>query len=170
MNLAAESPLWLALAFAALLLAAAIQDAATLRISNLISGLILLAGVAAAILVGPQLELWQNVLVFAALLVAGLPLFAAGKFGGGDVKLFATTGLWFSLSGAVYLLASVLISGGVLALLILGLRMFGWGEGALRRVQVLRPASGIPYGIAIAAGALITMAVQRGQTFLPLPF
>jgi prepilin peptidase CpaA len=30
-----------------------------------------------------------------------------------------------------------------------------------RRVVLLRPRGGIPYGVAIAAGALIAMALQR---------
>ena len=169
MNLAPQAPLWLSLIFAALLVAAAAEDAARLRISNIICGLILIAGVIAALVVGPELALWQNFAVLAVLLLAGMPLFAAGKLGGGDVKLLASTGLWFDIMGALHMLAAVFIAGGVLALIILGLRAIGWGEGALRRVQVLRPRSGIPYGVAVAAGALISMAMQRGQAqLLPL--
>ena len=162
MNLAAEAPLWLALILAVLLVAAAVEDAARLRISNLTSGLILLTGIAVAVIAGPELDLWKNLAVLAGLLVAGMPLFAAGKFGGGDVKLFAATGFWFDPWGALYMVAAVFIAGGVLALLILFLRTIGWGEAALRRVQVLRPKSGIPYGVAIAIGALISIAMQRG--------
>ena len=44
--------------------------------------------------------------------------------------------------------------------IILGLRMFAPATAAAR-IVILRPRSGIPYGIAIAAGALITLAVQR---------
>lgn len=162
MNLAAEAPLWLALILAALLVAAAVEDAARLRISNVTSGLILLAGIAAAAIAGPELALWENAVVLGGLLIAGLPLFAAGKFGGGDVKLFAVTGFWFGLWQAVYLIAAVLIAGGVLGFLILMLRTIGWGEAALKRVRFLQSNSGIPYGVAIAAGALVTIAMHRG--------
>ena len=162
MNLLAQAPLWLALLLAACLLAAALQDAARLKISNILCGLILIGGIVAAVVVGPELALWQNMLVFAALLLAGMPLFAAGKLGGGDVKLLATTGLWFDLMGALQMLVAVFLAGGALAVIVLTLRAFSWSEGARQRVRMLRKGAGIPYGVAIAAGALIIMALQRG--------
>ncbi|HUE80077.1 MAG TPA: prepilin peptidase [Sphingomicrobium sp.] len=161
MKLAAEAPLWLALIFALLLVAGAAEDAARLRISNLTCGLILIGAIVAMAVVGPELRVWQNFAVLGFLLAAGTPLFAAGKMGGGDVKLFAASGLWFDIQGGVLLLMSVLISGGVLALVILGLRMIGWSESILARVQVLRARAGIPYGVAIAAGAVIATATLR---------
>lgn len=161
MNLAAEAPSWLALVLAALLIAAAAEDAALLRISNLTCAAVLAAGLVAAVVDGPELSLWQNFAMLAGLLLVGMPLFAAGKLGGGDIKLLAATGFWFDLMGALHMLAAVFIAGGILALLLIGFRMFGWGEGVLNRVRVLRPGSGIPYGVAIAAGALISAAMQR---------
>jgi prepilin peptidase CpaA len=88
-------------------------------------------------------------------------MFAAGKLGGGDVKLLASAGLWFDLAGALWLLVAVALAGGVLALLVLVLRTIDWSDEKRRRVVLLRPGGGIPYGVAIAAGALIAMAFQR---------
>jgi prepilin peptidase CpaA len=88
-------------------------------------------------------------------------MFAAGKLGGGDVKLLASVGLWFDFGGAVWLLVAVALTGGVLALLVLVIRSFNWSDEIRRRVVLLRPGGGIPYGVAIAAGALIAMAFQR---------
>ena len=161
MNLAAQAPDWLALILAALLLAAAAEDAVRLRISNIIVGLVLLGAVVAAAVVGPELRLWQNLAILAGLLAVGTPLFAAGKLGGGDVKLLAVTAAWFSLAGALKMLLAVFIAGGVLALLILVLRTFRWSDDARNRVVLLRAGGGIPYGVAIAAGALITLVLQR---------
>ena len=161
MNLAVEAPQWLALLFTALLVAAAAEDAARLRISNITVLLVIGAAVIAAIVVGPALALWQNLAVFAALLAIGTPMFAAGKLGGGDVKLLAAVGLWFSLKGALWMLLDVVLAGGALAILILALRSLGWSDKIRSRVVVLRPRSGIPYGVAIAAGALIAMWLQR---------
>ena len=161
MNLAAETPQWLALIVAVLLLAAAIEDAVGLRISNLIVLLVLVAAVIAVVIAGPELELWKNLVVFLALLGIGTPMFAAGKLGGGDVKLLAAVGLWFNLAGALWMILAVVLAGGLLALVVLMLRAFGWSEEMRRRVVLLRPRGGIPYGVAIAAGALITMALQR---------
>lgn len=161
MNLAVESPLWLANSFALLLVLAAIEDSVRLRISNLICLLILLAALVAMAVIGPQWALWQNFAVFAVLMAIGTPLFAAGKLGGGDVKLLAVTGLWFDFDSVWRMLIAVLLAGGVLALLILAFRLINWSEAAQRRVRVLRKGAGIPYGVAIAAGALIAIGLQR---------
>ena len=161
MNLAAEAPQWLALIVAVLLLAAAAEDAVRLRISNLIVALVLVGAIAAAVLAGPELVLWKNLVVFLALLGIGTPIFAAGKLGGGDVKLLAAVGLWFDFAGALWMVLAVVLAGGLLALVILILRSFAWSEEIRRRVVLLRPRGGIPYGVAIAAGALIAMALQR---------
>ena len=101
MNLAAEAPQWLALIVAVLLLAAAVEDAVRLRISNLIVLLVIVAAVVAAGIAGPELALWKNLVVFLGLLAIGTPMFAAGKLGGGDVKLLAAVGLWFDFTGAL---------------------------------------------------------------------
>ena len=161
MNLAASAPQWAALVLAVLLVAAAVEDAVRLRISNIIALLVLVGAIVAAIVAGPELRLWQNVAVFAGLLTIGVPMFAAGKLGGGDVKLLAATGLWFDLLGALQLIISVALAGGALALLVIILRLFAWSDAARQRVVLLRPKGGIPYGVAVAAGALIAMALQR---------
>ncbi len=170
MNLFASAPEYLLWFLAALLVAAAIQDAVQLKISNLLSGAVLLAGVAAAILSGIEVAIWQNLLVFVLTLVIGTMLFAKGVLGGGDVKLFAAVTLWTNLSGALGLIASIFIFGGILALLII----FGRAAAPERlaaRVAVLRPKSGIPYGIAIAVGTLFIVIAAQGDkrptTYVP---
>lgn len=164
MNLAIEAPQWLALLLSVLLAAAAVEDAIRLRISNITVLLVLIGAIAAAVLVGPEISLWKNLVVFLGLLAVGTPMFAAGKLGGGDVKLLAAAGLWFDFAGGLWMLICVAIAGGVLALIVIALRAFGWSEGLRQRVVLLRPKAGIPYGVAIAAGALIAMALERGAT------
>ena len=161
MNLAVVAPQWLALVLSLLLFAAAAEDAVRLRISNITVLLVLVGAVAAAIIAGPELGLWQNFVVFAGLLAVGTPMFAAGRLGGGDVKLLAATGLWFDFHGAFWMLICVAIAGGVLALIVLILRSIGWSEGLREKFVILQRKGGIPYGVAIAAGALIAMALQR---------
>ena len=161
MNLLILSPVWLAWIFAALVTAAAIQDAISLRISNLLTLGVLLGAFVAMWLVGPDWPLWQNFAVLFGLLIVGTPLFATGKMGGGDVKLIAAAGLWFDLRGALLMLAWVLVAGGVLALLILAVRLLGWTDSARERVHILKRGGGIPYGVAIAAGPLLAGSVMR---------
>lgn len=160
MNLFESAPLWLAWVLGALLVLAALEDAIRLRISNILCLAVLIGALIAMFMAGLEISLWQNTIVFAALLGGGTLLFAKGMFGGGDVKLLATVGLWCDLTTAFFMLTCVFLSGGALAILILGARTFA-PAGAAARVVILRPRAGIPYGIAIAAGALITLGLQR---------
>ena len=160
MNLLVLCPAWLAWTLALVLIAAAAEDAIRMRVSNILSlGVFGLALVAIA-LAGLDLRLWQNAVVFLALLMGGTLLFSTGKFGGGDVKLLAAMGLWVNFRDAFALLISVSLAGGLLALLIISARMVA-SEAAAKRVMVLRAGAGIPYGVAICVGALITMAILR---------
>jgi prepilin peptidase CpaA len=161
MNLFASAPAWLAWILAALLVAAAAEDAVRLRISNILGFAVLAGALVAMSVSGLQTSLWQNALVFAALLTVGTLLFAGGKMGGGDVKLIAALGLWCDFHTALIMLSSIMISGGVLAVVILAGRLFA-PAAAAARVVVLRPGGGIPYGVAIAAGALLVLVLQRG--------
>ena len=161
MNLAWLAPQWLALVFALLLIAAAVEDAIRLRISNITVGLVLLGAIVTAFILGMEPRMWQNLALLVAALVVGTPLFARGILGGGDVKLLAATLAWFNLPAAPNLLMAVALSGGILALLIIALRSFNWSDETRQRAVVLKRRGGIPYGVAIAAGALITMALQR---------
>ena len=162
MNLAIAAPQWLTLLLVGLLLAAAIEDAISLHISNLTCLAIFVAGIVAMWLAGPQTDLWQNAIVFVGLLAIGTPLFAAGKMGGGDIKLLAVTGLWFDLAGASVLLASVLIAGGILAIFLIWLRRLEWSVRASEKSKLLKRGAGIPYGVAISAGAIFTISLAIG--------
>lgn len=147
MNLLRDAPLWAQLLLVALLIAAAAQDIAQRRISNWLCLGVIIAAVAAAIAIGPTFALWQNALCFALLLALGIPLFAGGWLGGGDVKLFAALGLWANFDTILALLAAILITGGVLALISL----------TVRKGRAARRAKGLPYGVAIAVGASLTL-------------
>lgn len=157
MNLISDSPIWLVAILFAALAAAAIEDFIRLRISNLTCLAVLVSALIAMGLHGFPLALWENVLVFLVLLGAGTLLFASGKIGGGDVKLLACLGLWVNISDAVWLLATALMAGGVLALIYLAVRARRLtGSGGKYK------SKGIPYGMAIAAGAGVIFAGQMG--------
>ena len=156
----ADAPYWCIMVLGLLLLAAAIQDAAALKISNLTNAAILLLGVVAILVMGPRVAVWQNVAVFAALLALGTVLFAAGKLGGGDVKLLAAGGLWFPITEGLQMLLAVALAGGGLALLILLVRSFRQNDRQSRIPSFNRGAH-IPYGVAIAIGMVFAIAMQR---------
>jgi len=159
MNLIVDSPTWLVAILVAAVLAAAAEDAWRLRISNITCAVVLVSAIIAMALQGFPLSLWQNALVFVAVLALGTPLFAAGQMGGGDIKLLACLGLWVNLTAAVWLLASTLIAGGLLALGYIATRPFR----RQRDPKTGRALSkNIPYGLAIAAGACVVFAGQLG--------
>ncbi|MCW3797186.1 prepilin peptidase [Sphingomonas sp. BN140010] len=157
MNLLNTVPAWLAILLSALLVAAAVQDILVRKISNLLVLAVLAAGIAAMVMVGPQVRLWQNFLVFAVLLGLGVFAYAGNKLGAGDVKLFAATALWVDLKGAPWLIAAILISGGVLALLMLAKVLIG----PAAQSEGMRKRRSVPYGVAIAAGALLILWYGR---------
>ena len=161
MNLFATSPLWMLAVLAVVLIAAMIQDATQLRISNVLTGLALALALAAMVVSGPTIDLWQNFVVFAAVLGIGTLLFSRGMLGGGDVMLFAAVGMWADLRTEVGLISTILIAGGVLALVMVAYRM-ARGKGIRKRAE----AGGIPYGVAIGIGTMLTayMAVSMSST------
>ena len=156
MNLIHASPLWLLIVLGCAMLAAAVEDAARLRISNLTVVVVLLGAIAAALIKGPSWDLWQNVAVFFIVLALGTAAFSARWLGGGDVKLFAAAALWFDFSSALTFVVLVLLSGGAVAIGYLLSRPFRpvppGGKMARR----------IPYGIAIAVGALAMISLNPG--------
>lgn len=81
--------------------------------------------------------------VFAALAA----LFAFGVMGGGDVKLLAALALWLPVRSYVETMMWVAVAGGLLTLALL-----------IRHRAAGRPGHPeIPYGVAIAAGAALTL-------------
>jgi prepilin peptidase CpaA len=92
-----------------------------------------------------------------AVLIGGTALFAAGLVGGGDVKLAAAATVWIGARAIPEFLVVTALVGGLLALGILG------GRALRRCIGRGRPAMAdptVPYGVAIAAGALWSLAGQ----------
>ena len=157
MNLVPVAPLWLLGILIAALAAAAIEDCVRLRISNITCLSVFIAALVAMVLQGFPFALWQNAVVCLGLMAVGTPLFAAGKMGGGDVKLFAAVGLWVNFSAVVSLIAAVFIAGGIVALGFLASRLL-----PSRRNREGIKSRQIPYGLAIVAGAALVFAGQMG--------
>jgi prepilin peptidase CpaA len=146
-------------AMPALVIVAGLNDLLTMKIPNWIPGLLILAFFPAALVVGlPPLMIATHVGIGALALVVGAGLFALRWIGGGDAKLMAATCLWLGLSGSVvFLLYTGLVGGGFCLVLMFArahsqpflLRAPGW------LARLMEPRGDIPYGVAIAAGALL---------------
>ena len=134
------------------LIAAAISDLRSFRIPNYLSAiLIVLFGIIYG-LAGFTGMPWGNLLHFLVALVVGMVLFSRGWIGGGDAKLYAAAALWFNWTGAVALIFTTTIAGAALAIAFVASRMLGL------RKNVPKEDRRIPYGVAIAAGAILTAA------------
>lgn len=157
------------LVFAALLLAAALEDVRRLVIPNRLP-LAIVMMYPAYVLSAPVPVDWSGAAIIAgSALGLGIVLFAYGFTGGGDVKLFAAASLW---AGPLFFPQLLLVTGLVGAAIALGMlahRRFVAPRPALTAVGNGGPAAAdraepgqhprrrrrdldLPYGAAIAAG------------------
>lgn len=123
------------------------------RIPNWLCALTAVAGLAVAVAAIGLPELGSRALHFAVALAICMVLFRFGMIGGGDAKFYAACAAWFAWPDAGRLLFAVSISGLVLFL--------GWFtiRRVLRKPIRAKTESNfdkLPYGLAIAAGAILT--------------
>ncbi|HZD89809.1 MAG TPA: prepilin peptidase [Pseudolabrys sp.] len=159
------------LLFPALMAFAASSDLFTMTISNRLS----LALTAAFFLLAPVTGMTLPVMgmhVAAAALVLTVTFifFSRGWIGGGDAKLAAATALWFGFGHLLDYLIYASMLGGALTLILLQFRNLSL-PGFLARqpwIERLHDArAGVPYGIALAAAALI---VYPNTPWMPAGF
>jgi prepilin peptidase CpaA len=145
--------------FPAVMAFAASSDLFTMTIANRVS-IILVAGFCVlAVLTGMSgSDLMSHVGAAAAVLAVVFVFFACGWVGGGDAKLAAATALWLGFAHLLDYLFYASLFGGALTLAIIYYRdmplppvVVGlpWAERLHRR------DCGVPYGIALAASALL---------------
>lgn len=148
-------------AIALALIVAAAYDVATLTIPNWLSLILVGLFPAAGILAGFGASDWAwHITVGAAALFAGVAVFAFGFAGGGDAKLFAAGALYMGFSGIGPFVFAVAMAGGALVALLLVVRRVPLPVSLLSRPWVARlyqKGQGVPYGVAIAAGALLVL-------------
>jgi prepilin peptidase CpaA len=147
------------LIFPAMMVFAAWSDLFTMTISNRVS-LILVAGFFAMALVSgmsPHAVLSHVGAAFTVLAVTFV-FFARGWIGGGDAKLAAATALWLGFDHLMPYLLHASIFGGVLTLAMIRFRLMPLpamlaDQDWVKRLH--RLDGGVPYGIALAAAALL---------------
>ena len=145
--------------FPALMAFAAASDLFTMTISNRVS-LALMAGfLVLALLGGMGLhDLLLHIGAGAAVLVVAFGCFAMGWVGGGDAKVAAGVALWFGFDHLLDYLVYASLLGGALTILLLLFRQWPLPSPFFRLEWLNRlhdRQSGIPYGIALAIGALM---------------
>ena len=144
------------LVLAGLMLAAALYDASKFIIPNWLCGLVVLTFPVAVLAAGlGWAEIGNHLVGGGIALVIGFALFAPGWIGGGDAKLFAAASLWFGWPEILAFLIHTVMAGGVLVMVLLGLRWLAPRIPSLAgRLEgtALATKAPVPYGIAIAAG------------------
>jgi prepilin peptidase CpaA len=138
---------------------AAAMDLLTMKIPNRISAVMVLAFFPLALLAGlGAWDLLHHVAAGLIMLLLGVLLFIPGWFGGGDAKLMAAIGLWIGLDNLFPYVFYVAIAGGIIAAVFTSVRSVPLPRvflGEAWALRLHRHDSGIPYGIALAAGALL---------------
>lgn len=157
----------LLLVFPSLMIFAAVNDVFTMRIANSVSlGLVVLF-VGAALIAGMPLQVMLlHFGVGFAVLLATMVLFQFRLFGGGDAKLLAAASIWIGYQQLFPFLIWVTVFGGALAVLMLAYRSVPASALPLPAwaLRLHKRGEGIPYGVAIAAGALVVYPT----TIIPL--
>lgn len=146
-----------AFACLALCVFGALHDIATLTIPNWVNASIAALGISALIIAGLgwQASAWHVGIGLIAF-IASFVLFSFGIYGGGDAKMIPAVVLWMGPDAIVTFIFWMAIAGGAIALIGTAARYAplpanapGWVSNALCRSE------GVPYGVAIAIGAII---------------
>jgi prepilin peptidase CpaA len=147
------------LLFPALMAFAAASDLFTMTISNRVSLALLGGFLGLAVFSGMGLhDILVHVGAGAAVLAVAFACFAFGWIGGGDAKIAAAAALWFGFAHLLDYLVYASLFGGALTLALLQFRQWPLpyslgGQPWLLKLHA--KDTGIPYGIALAIGALM---------------
>ena len=142
-------------------LVAAFSDITRYTIPNWLTG--------AIALLFPLVALWAGLAPLAILVHIGVGIFALGMgmmffalgwLGGGDAKLIAAAALWAGPTGVWVFLLAAALAGGALTLSLLFFRKLPLPEKLIAQPWIARlhdHEAGIPYGVALSAGALYAL-------------
>jgi prepilin peptidase CpaA len=147
------------LVFPALMAFAASSDLFTMTISNRVTLALVGGFVAMAFISGMSpSDVLAHAGAAATVLAVTFLFFARGWIGGGDAKLAAATALWFGFDHLLVYLLYASVFGGALTLMMIRFRLMSLPQVLADQEWVNRlhrPNSGVPYGIALAASALL---------------
>ncbi|MBI1383395.1 MAG: peptidase [Rhizobiales bacterium] len=135
------------------------MDLFTMTIPNRISIVLVVAFFVIAPFAGLGIaDIAVHTATFLGVLGIGIFMFARGWMGGGDAKIIAAASLWIGPAMLGQFIVLTAICGGVLTLVLLAFRRLPLPDRALAVKWIGRLhacETGVPYGIAIAGGALL---------------
>lgn len=137
----------------AMVVVAAYGDVKTLRIPNFLVVAVATLGLLRLVVIGdPSVALYTTGATAAVFVIAFL-LFSLGLVGGGDAKLITATALLIGYHDLFNFLVLMSICGALLSLAVLLMHRSSEASPSKARLPV-------PYGVAIAAGAGVTLLFQ----------
>ena len=153
--------------FILILLAAAVSDVITYRIPNYLVLALAAAFFIAAGIHFKEVNWLSHIGAALGCLVVGFALYQFRQMGAGDVKLLGAVALWTGASGLIALLLFMSISG-LLALPLILFARFLVAKAQTENLwkpnwpvpRVLTKRQGVPYGVAIALGGILTIIVR----------
>lgn len=103
--------------------------------------------------------LMEHLMVGTTVFAVGFAMFAFGWMGGGDSKLMAATAFWFTWPDVVnYMIYTALFGGALTLFILLGRKYVPVRVLTSQWAQTMfRDETKIPYGLALAAGAIMTL-------------
>lgn len=135
------------------------MDLFTMTIPNKISLALIASFLVLAPIVGlGWTELAMHVAAGILVLLLGFTMFALGWIGGGDAKLFAVAALWLGFENLLDFTFYATLLGGLLAIGLMLMRGSVFPEWLFRQDwfgRLHHDETGMPYGVALAAAALI---------------
>jgi len=144
--------------FSAAMIAAAVCDFFTMTISNKVSLGLIGGFLVVAAFTGMDVKaIGMHLLAGLAMLAISFSLFSKGWIGGGDAKLFAATAVWMGWPSLLEYVLITSLLGGVLTIAMLSLRNIPMPHILEKQYWFFRLHhldSGIPYGLALAAGGI----------------
>lgn len=138
---------------------AASSDLLTVKISNKLNLALAVAYFGMAAATGQSMNIIMvNVACGVVMLLLTFAMFSAGWMGGGDAKLAAATTLWMGFPLVLEYALAASFLGGALTLALLFARRHVLPDFMMRQKWIAHlhdKSTGIPYGIALAAGGLL---------------
>lgn len=141
-----------------LMIVAGLYDLTTMKIPNWIPLALMAAFFPAVLMVGlPSGGIAIHLGIGVAALLVGMALFALNWVGGGDAKLLAVGCLWMGLSGSLMFVLYSAVIGGLFCLALITARKIAPSYPGVPAwaTRLLEPKGDVPYGVALAGGALL---------------
>ena len=127
----------------------------TLRIPNALVAAVAILGITRLVMIGDLNVALYTISASAALLIVTFLLFWQGFVGCGDAKLITAAALLVGYHNLYSFLMLMGLCGGMVSLVVIATRYLNRSSGPPQKVRLA-----IPYGVAIAGGAIVTLLFQ----------